>query len=36
MICEGIMQEEQEMAHWLEQSLPLVTRTHLAMAVHDE
>ena len=36
MICEGIMQEEQEMAQWLEQSLPLVTRTHLAMAVHDE
>ena len=36
MICEGIMQEEQEMAQWLEQSLPLVTRTHLAMAVHDD
>ena len=36
MVCEGIMQEEQEMAQWLEQSLPLVTRTHLAMAVHDE
>jgi ferritin-like metal-binding protein YciE len=29
MICEGIMREEQEMANWLEQALPLVTRQHL-------
>lgn len=35
LVCEGIMHEEQEMARWLEQSLPLVTRTHLSMAVND-
>ncbi len=34
-ICEGIMREEQEMAKWLEQSLPLVTRTHLRQVVND-
>jgi ferritin-like metal-binding protein YciE len=35
MICDGIMREEQEMAQWLEQSLPLVTRTHLQQVVRD-
>ena len=35
IICDGIMREEQEMAQWLEQSLPLVTRTHLQQVVRD-
>jgi ferritin-like metal-binding protein YciE len=35
MICDGIMREEQEMAQWLEKSLPLVTRTHLQQVVRD-
>jgi hypothetical protein len=29
------MREEQEMAQWLEKSLPLVTRTHLQQVVRD-
>ena len=36
MVCEGIMREEQEMAQWVEQSLPMVTRQHLSTVVHDE
>jgi ferritin-like metal-binding protein YciE len=35
MICEEIMREEQEMALWLEQSIPLVTRTHLRQVMRD-
>jgi ferritin-like metal-binding protein YciE len=35
MVCEGIMQEEQEMADWLEQALPLVTRTHLQEVIRE-
>ena len=35
MVCEGIMREEQEMANWLEQALPLVTRTHLQQVVRE-
>lgn len=35
MVCEGILGEEQEMAQWVEQSLPLVTRAHLSMRIDD-
>jgi ferritin-like metal-binding protein YciE len=35
MVCEGIMREEQEMADWLDQSLPLVTRMHLQQVVRE-
>lgn len=35
MVCEGILGEEQEMAQWVEQSLPLVTRAHLSMRIND-
>jgi len=34
-VCEGIMREEREMAQWLEQSLPLVTRTHLRQVIRE-
>jgi ferritin-like metal-binding protein YciE len=34
-ICEGIMREEQEMADWLDQAMPMVTRQHLRMVVRD-
>jgi ferritin-like metal-binding protein YciE len=36
MVCEGIMSEEQEMADWIDQSLPLVTRQHLRQVVRDQ
>ena len=36
MVCQGILQEEQEMADWLEQQLPMVTRQHLSQTVYDE
>jgi hypothetical protein len=29
------MREEREMAQWLEQSLPLVTRTHLRQVIRE-
>ncbi len=35
MVCEGIMAEEQEMADWIEQSLPKVTRQHLQIVVRE-
>ena len=35
LVCEGILGEEQEMAQWVEQSLPLVTRAHLSMRIND-
>jgi ferritin-like metal-binding protein YciE len=35
-VCEGILRDEQEMAKWLEQSLPMVTRTHLQEVVREE
>ncbi|MGE5463160.1 MAG: ferritin-like domain-containing protein [Syntrophothermus sp.] len=35
MVCEEIIREEQEMARWLEQALPLVTREHMRMVVRD-
>ena len=34
-VCETIMMEEQEMATWLEQQLPLVTRQQLLKAVEE-
>ena len=34
-ICETIMEEEQEMAAWLEQQLPMVTRQHLLTEAHS-
>jgi ferritin-like metal-binding protein YciE len=34
-VCETIMAEEQEMANWLEEQLPTVTRHVLLAAVHD-
>ena len=34
-ICESIMREEQEMADWLDQAMPMVTRQHLRMVVRD-
>ena len=34
-VCEGIMTEEQEMADWIEQSLPMVTRQHLQTIVRE-
>jgi len=34
-ISAGIMREEQEMAQWLEQQLPMVTRNHLQMVVRE-
>ena len=34
-VCETIMAEEQEMADWLEEQLPTVTRQVLLAAVHD-
>ena len=34
-VCETIMMEEQEMADWLEEQLPVVTRHTLRAAVHS-
>ena len=34
-VCETIMMEEQEMADWLEEQLPVVTRQTLRAAVHS-
>ena len=34
-ICEGIMREEREMAQWLEQQMPVVTRNHLQMMIRE-
>jgi ferritin-like metal-binding protein YciE len=34
-ICEGIILEEQDMADWLEESLPMVTRQHLREVVRQ-
>lgn len=34
-VCETIMMEEQEMATWLEQQLPMVTRQHLMNRVEE-
>jgi ferritin-like metal-binding protein YciE len=34
-ICETIMLEEQDMARWLEQQLPMVTRQHLMTVVQS-
>jgi ferritin-like metal-binding protein YciE len=35
LICEGIMREEQDMANWLEEALPMVTRQHLREVVRQ-
>jgi ferritin-like metal-binding protein YciE len=34
-VCEGIMMEEQDMADWLEEALPMVTRQHLREVVRQ-
>lgn len=35
-VCEVIMSEEQDMADWLEQQLPMVTRQHLLSTVNTD
>ena len=34
-VCEGIIREEQDMADWLEEQLPMVTRQHLMHVVES-
>ena len=34
-VCETIMSEEQDMADWLEEQLPVITRQELRAAVHS-
>ena len=34
-VCEGIITEEQDMADWLEEQLPMVTRQHLMSVVEN-
>ena len=31
-VCEGILREEEAMAHWLDEHLPSITRKYLARA----
>ena len=35
-VCEAIMEEEQEMADWIEEQLPMVTRHELSEAVESK
>ncbi len=34
-VCETILREEEDMARWLDQQLPAITRQYLARAEHD-